>query len=207
MTPRAALLLAALALPIATPAGAQSLLGQSRPGGAQGGSTQAPQTPSTAPLAPVQAIPLPAIVVPTQPSPAPPPPAAGQAQPLPAPQPPPPAATPTPPTPTQAGPVTVLSAPWVSQPTAELRGIDKVTARTTTLTAKMGETIRFGPLTVTIRGCAIRPPDHPADATAFLEVAEGTAAPFFRGWMILSQPQLALIEHPTHDIRLHACRP
>jgi hypothetical protein len=25
--------------------------------------------------------------------------------------------------------------------------------------------------------------------------------------MILSQPQLAMIEHPTHDIRLHACRP
>ncbi len=185
---------------------AQSMLGQSRPGGAQG---PAP-VPSIAPLAPVQVLPLPAVTSPG---------AAQQAQPMPAPipapmpaplQPSPPAppqSAPAPPAPASSPTAVPLPGEWVSQGTAELRGIDKVTARTSPLTAKVGETLRFGPLSVTVRGCAIRPADLPQDATAFLEIAESGQAPVFRGWMLLSQPQLGLVEHPTHDIRLYACRP
>jgi hypothetical protein len=96
---------------------------------------------------------------------------------------------------------------WVTQGTAELRAIDKVMARTTTLTLKPGETARFGPLSVTLRSCVIRPPDRAPDAAAYLEIADAANPALFRGWMIASQPQLALVEHATHDIRLFACRP
>lgn len=203
------LLLLALALVVPTAPRAQSMLGQSRPGGAQGGTPQggtqggpAP-LPSTAPLAPVQVLPLPAVTSPG---------AAQQAQPMPAPAPqlqpaPTQPATAQPATPATATPPVPIPGEWVAQGTAELRGIDKVTARTSPLTAKVGETIRFGPLTVTVRGCAIRTPDLPQDATAFLEIAEAGQAPLFRGWMLLSQPQLGIVEHATHDIRLFACRP
>ena len=43
--------------------------------------------------------------------------------------------------------------------------------------------------------------NHPAPAVP------GAASQVFRGWMLLSLPQLALVEHPTHDIRLAACKP
>ncbi len=206
-TPAVLLLAAALLVP--GPAQAQSMLGQSRPGGAQGTQGGPAPVPSTAPLAPVQVLPLPAVTAPG---------AGQQAQPMPAPAPQPPPAPIQPPTtqppaapqlaaPQSATPPVPIPGEWVAQGTAELRGIDKVTARTAPLTAKVGETLRFGPLTVTVRGCAIRPSDLPQDATAFLEVAETGQAPLFRGWMLLSQPQLGLVEHPTHDIRLYACRP
>lgn len=112
------------------------------------------------------------------------------------------------------GPATPGTAPiapvqneWVSQSTAELRAIDKVMARTTTLTAKVGETVRFGPLSVLVRDCVIRPPDRAQDAAVFLEISAPGRPSVFRGWMLLSLPQLALVEHPTHDVRLAACRP
>jgi hypothetical protein len=211
-TPALLLLVAVLLVPGSLLA--QSMLGQSRPGGAQGGTPQGgtPQggtqggpapLPSTAPLAPVQVLPLPAVTAPG---------AAQQAQPMPAPAPqlqpaPTQPATTQPATPATATPPVPIPGEWVAQGTAELRGIDKVTARTAPLTAKVGETSRFGPLTVTVRGCAIRTPDLPQDATAFLEIAEAGQAPLFRGWMLLSQPQLGIVEHATHDIRLFACRP
>lgn len=123
--------------------------------------------------------------------------------------PPPPGAIPVPaPSAPSAAPVApVQSGDWVAQGTAELRGIDKVTARTTPITVKVGEPVRFGPLTVVVRSCVIRPPDRAPDAAAFLEVSEGGKPPLFRGWMIVSAPALAIVEHPTHDIRLFACKP
>lgn len=197
--PALLLLATALAFP-ATPQ-AQSMLGQSRPGGAQGPAPVPSTAPLAAPLAPVQVLPLPAVTTPG---------AAQQAQPMPAPTPAtqPPSTQPAPATPpTSAAPAVPIPGEWVAQGTAELRGIDKVTARTSPLTAKVGETLRFGPLSVTVRGCAIRTSDLPQDATAFLEIAEPGQAPLFRGWMLLSQPQLGIVEHATHDIRLYACRP
>lgn len=211
----------ALALALASPAGhgaaAQSLLGQSRPGGPQGGSQGGPQggaapAPGAAPLAPVQVLPLPGVATPgagqtAQPLP---PPAGPQLQPgqfLPA-VPPAPGTTPAPagPATPSLAPVTPVQSEWVAQGSAELRGVDKVMARTTPLAARPGETLRFGPLSVVVRSCIARPPDRPADAAAFVEVSEGNRE-VFRGWMVLSQPQLGLVEHATHDIRLFACRP
>jgi hypothetical protein len=167
----------ALLLALALPAGAQSQLGQSRPGG------PAPAAPPAgAQLLPGQALPA----VPPAPGSTPAP--AGPATP-------------------SIAPVAPVQAEWVAQGTAELRAIDKVMARTTTLTLKPGETARFGPLSVTLRSCVVRPPDRAPDAAAYLEIAEGSNPALFRGWMIASQPQLALVEHATHDIRLFACRP
>jgi len=124
--------------------------------------------------------------------------------------PPPPGAIPMPAPP--SGPAAAPTAPvqsgdWVPQGTAELRGIDKVMARTTPLTVKVGEPVRFGPLSVVVRSCVVRPPDRAPDSAAFLEVSEGGKPPLFRGWMIASAPALAIVEHPTHDIRLFACKP
>ena len=103
-------------------------------------------------------------------------------------------------------PVAPVQGEWVAQGTADLRAVDKVMARTTSLTAKVGDTVRVGPLSVVVRSCVVRPPDRAPDAAAFLDITEGDR-PVFRGWMVLSEPQLALVEHPTQDVRLAGCRP
>lgn len=117
-----------------------------------------------------------------------------------------PAAPPAPSVAPSPAPVAPVQQDWVSQPIAELRGVDKVTARTTSLSVKVGETVQFGPLSVTVRGCVVRPPDRAPDAAAFLEISEAGKPPLFRGWMVVSQPQLAVVEHPTHDVRLMGCK-
>ena len=119
---------------------------------------------------------------------------------------PPPAPTPTP-TPIPAPSPAPTSQDWLPRPGVTLLALDKVTARATVLTGKTDEPLRFGTLNILVRSCLVRPPDRAADATAFLEVTErGTTQPLFRGWMLLSAPSIAVIEHPVYDIRLAGCR-
>ncbi len=208
-----------LALLLAAPAFAQTPPQLTPLGPTQAPRPSAPplptvQTPATPPPAGIQAQPLPSL---TGPDPAFAPPA-GTPPPSPA-RPAPPAATPPPAAPAQPAtvpqgaatppsvPGTPIPGEWQPRAVAELIGLDKVTARPTQLTVKVGESVRFGTLAITVRGCAVRPPDQPADATAFLDVTDhGATAPLFRGWMFASSPSLAVLEHPVYDLRVVGCR-
>lgn len=117
------------------------------------------------------------------------------------------APSPASPPPAAAAPVAPVAVEWVNQGQAELRVLDKVTARTVTLAVKQGETLRHGPLAITLRGCVVRPPDRPPEAAAYLEIVDGTGGPGFRGWMLTSAPALAGLESPTWDVRPLGCRP
>lgn len=156
--------------------------------------TQAPVVQGQDPPAPIQSQPLPSLTGPdpalaTQPAL----PAAPAQATRPA----------TPPT-----PVTPIAGDWQNRTSVELRGLDKVTARSATVTGKVGDTMRFGTLSILVRGCVARPPDQPADAAAYLEITDrGATAPMFRGWMLASSPATAILEHPVYDIRIAACRP
>jgi hypothetical protein len=86
--------------------------------------------------------------------------------------------------------------------------LDKVTARATPLTGKVGDTLKAGTLAILVRACAVRGPDQPADSAAFLEITDhGATPPAFRGWMAASNPAIGILEHPLYDVRLIACRP
>lgn len=162
--------------------------------------TQTTITPGQDPPAPIQSQALPSL---TGPDPAYAPPPVRATPPTP-PASPVPAQTGAPP---PAGPVRP-GGDWVSKPGAELRGLDKVTARASVLTGKVGEVLQFGSLSILVRGCAVRPPDQPADVAVFLEITDrGATAPLFRGWMIGSMPSSAVLEHPVYDVRVVACRP
>jgi len=53
----------------------------------------------------------------------------------------------------------------------------------------------------------VRPPDQPADATAFLDIIDSHGgAPAFHGWMLLSDPALSMFAHPVYDVRLAGCQ-
>lgn len=95
---------------------------------------------------------------------------------------------------------------------AVLRGLDKVTARVSTLEAPVGVETRFGTLVVTPRACLAAPPIDPPERAAFLEVREagprdtGRDALLFSGWMFASSPGLSALEHPIYDLWLLDCR-
>lgn len=96
---------------------------------------------------------------------------------------------------------------WQPRGTAELAALDKVRAQSTALQARVGQPVRYGSLTITVRGCVVRPPDQAPDSAAFVEVADShPGGPGFRGWMIASAPALGMMEHPLYDLRVVACR-
>lgn len=96
---------------------------------------------------------------------------------------------------------------WIPGMVAELRLLDKVTARASGAIMKPGESREFGSLTIMMRACLLRPKDQPGDAAAFLDITDRTGGPAFHGWMLASAPALSMLEHPGYDIRVIACQP
>ncbi len=95
---------------------------------------------------------------------------------------------------------------WLPRNTAELAVLDKVRAQASPLTVQVGQSVPWGSLTITVRGCVTRPSDLPQDSAAFLEVTDGRATGAgFRGWMLASAPALSQLEHPIYDLRVTSC--
>ena len=112
---------------------------------------------------------------------------------------------------------------------AHLRALDKITGNATDVTAKLGETIKFGRISITVRACYQAPPEDAPESEAFLEihslgaaqdkpladlgpqkekpkpVAAGPDAPLFSGWMFASSPGLNALEHPVYDVWVISC--
>ncbi len=102
-----------------------------------------------------------------------------------------------------------LAQSWVPRQSAQLQALDKVTARVTVLTARIGTPAQFGTLTINLRACNSRPPDEVPDAAAWMEITDSRASangPAFRGWMFANAPAVNTLEHPVYDIRVLECR-
>ncbi|MEE9318284.1 MAG: DUF2155 domain-containing protein [Rhodospirillales bacterium] len=93
---------------------------------------------------------------------------------------------------------------------AVLQGMDKVTARVSTIEAPVGTVVKFGALEIIARTCDKRPPEETPESAAFLdiwEVHQGEAAvSLFRGWMFASSPALSAMEHPVYDVWVLDCK-
>ena len=90
-----------------------------------------------------------------------------------------------------------------------LQGLDKVTARVSTIEARVGEVVRFGTLEIIARQCDNCPPEETPESAAFLDIWEirpgEPAVSLFRGWMFASSPALNALEHPVYDIWVLDC--
>jgi hypothetical protein len=88
-------------------------------------------------------------------------------------------------------------------------GLDKITGRTISFDAAIGETVQFGALQVTARACYTRPPTEATNTDAFVDVDEvtlqGEIKRIFTGWMFASSPGLHAVEHPVYDVWLTDC--
>ena len=93
--------------------------------------------------------------------------------------------------------------------TAVLQGLDKVTARVSTLSVAIGDTVRFGTLEIVVRHCDKRPPEEAPESSAFLDIWQSrpgeVSISLFRGWMFASSPALSALEHSVYDIWVLDC--
>jgi hypothetical protein len=90
-----------------------------------------------------------------------------------------------------------------------LQGLDKVSARITTLNAPLNSAVRFGTLEITALRCTKAPPEEPPESAAFLVIREirpeQSPVELFRGWMMASSPALSALEHPVYDVWVKDC--
>ena len=117
----------------------------------------------------------------------------------------------------KAGSILVLLAALVAPSAARaegnvavLQGLDKVTARISSIEAPIDSLVRFGTLRIVVKFCRKRPPEEPPETTAFLEIDEARAGErtvrLFSGWMFASSPALSSLEHPVYDVWVTDCR-
>lgn len=92
---------------------------------------------------------------------------------------------------------------------AVLQGLDKITARISTIHVAVGQTVAFGSLQISLKACDKHPPEETPESAAFLQVVEQKPgeAPVtrFSGWMFASSPALSAMEHPVYDLWVLDC--
>ena len=96
-----------------------------------------------------------------------------------------------------------------SHPRVKLQSLDKATARTMTFEARVGSTLKFGPLYIKVQSCQKTPPIEQPEAAAFMQIWEvdtnKNAQWVFSGWMFASSPALSPMDHPIYDVWLLDC--
>jgi hypothetical protein len=108
--------------------------------------------------------------------------------------------------------VALASSPANAAMVAILQGLDKTTARISTIEAPIGQSVQFGVLRIVVRACIKRPPEEPPETSAFLEIDEvrpgdeGKPQRLFSGWMFKSSPALSALEHPVYDVGVLDCK-
>ncbi|MBV9537534.1 MAG: DUF2155 domain-containing protein [Acidisphaera sp.] len=116
------------------------------------------------------------------------------------------AQAPAPPAQPAPAPAAPPAANWLTRTSIELKVLDKVRARSASLSGQVGETLHFGTLNIAVTSCVVHPPDQPADAAAYLAITDTRAgAPGFRGWMFAAEPSLNMFESPVYDVRVTGC--
>lgn len=93
---------------------------------------------------------------------------------------------------------------------AVLQGLDKTTARVSTIDAPIGGITRFGTLEIVARACHKKPPTETPESAAFLEIVDvrpdSPSIKVFSGWMFASSPAVSAMEHPVYDVWVIDCR-
>ncbi len=91
-----------------------------------------------------------------------------------------------------------------------LQGLDKTTARVSTIEVPLDQPARFGTLQIVARACHKKPPTETPESAAFLEIVDirpdSPAIPVFTGWMFASSPAVSAMEHPVYDVWVIDCR-
>lgn len=105
-----------------------------------------------------------------------------------------------------------LGAPVAAQDVARadgaiLRGLDKVSGRTTDLPVLVGQAVRYGRLEVRLGECRYPAGDPSSDAYAQLTITDTAQnVTLFSGWMIASSPALSALDDRRYDVWVISCQ-
>ena len=91
-----------------------------------------------------------------------------------------------------------------------LKALDKITAKTSTLSIKLGEEKYFGNLKIKPLKCKSSDIDQPPDTVAYLQVIDTSDKKndqvfVFNGWTFASSPTLRSLDHAIYDLWLLGC--
>ena len=94
--------------------------------------------------------------------------------------------------------------------TVEIKALDKITAKTSTLSIKLGEEKYFGNLKIKPLKCKASDIDQPPDTVAYLQVIDTSDKKndqvfVFNGWTFASSPTLRSLDHVIYDLWLLSC--
>ncbi|WP_405405919.1 DUF2155 domain-containing protein [Paracoccus sp. Ld10] len=106
----------------------------------------------------------------------------------------------------------LIASPLAAQETARaqgamLRGLDKVSGRTTELPLQIGQAVRYGRLEIRLGECRYPAGDPSSDAFAQLTITDlRQNASVFSGWMIASAPALSALDDARYDVWVMSCQ-
>lgn len=114
----------------------------------------------------------------------------------------------------------LLEYEYQERPAVLLRGLDKITGRSTDLELAVGDKLIFGGLRVTAKACHQTPPTEPPESVAYIEVEDygfkvedetklseeiDQEKRVFHGWMFASSPGLNALENAIYDVWVIRC--
>lgn len=109
---------------------------------------------------------------------------------------------------------------YIKQPAVLLRGLDKITGRSTDIEVGVDDFALFGGLRVSVKACHQTPPTEAPESVAYIEVEDfgfeiqamdklpeeiDRDKRVFHGWMFASSPGLNALEHPIYDVWVIRC--
>lgn len=90
---------------------------------------------------------------------------------------------------------------------ALLRGLDKLSGKSSDLLVGVGETATLGRLEVRLGECRFPSGNPSADAYAQMTITDIVAhETVFSGWMIASSPAISALDHPRYDLWVISCQ-
>ena len=94
--------------------------------------------------------------------------------------------------------------------TIEIKALNKITAKTSTLSIKLGEEKYFGNLKIKPLKCKTSDIDQTPDTVAYLQVIDTSDKKndqvfVFNGWTFASSPTLRSLDHAIYDLWLLGC--
>lgn len=90
---------------------------------------------------------------------------------------------------------------------ALLRGLDKISGRTTDMSVQVGNSVRYGRLEIRLGECRYPAGDPSSDAYAQVLILDRSRnVTLFSGWMVASSPALSALDDARYDVWVISCK-
>ncbi len=90
---------------------------------------------------------------------------------------------------------------------ALLRGLDRLNGTVGSFRVKVGDTVQFERLEITLLACRYPQGDITSDAFAQMVIRDvREEEPRFIGWMFASSPAISALDHPRYDVWVISCQ-